>query len=188
MKDRLYTELRRRFASPAEALRALGLDESLLREGEDMLTVGKLRHLSRHARTARGRQAASLALDAAARVRDELDPQELAEVGETLEDLLEQLSDEEKGVVTYAVRGLIRARHRGIDGGYGSDQPPPFPGRPTVGGEPLPLGSTNWSEKSEAHDRRRRAFASDVATRQRAENSRSFTEMFPDSKRIIVMG
>jgi hypothetical protein len=49
--NRLYEELRRRFASPQEALRALGLDESLLRKGEVMLTEGKLRHLSRHART-----------------------------------------------------------------------------------------------------------------------------------------
>jgi hypothetical protein len=129
-----------------------------------------------------------LALDASARVRDEVDPQELSgEVGEAaLEELIQQLSEEERNVVQDAVRSMIKDRRRGVDGGYGSDIPPPFEGRPTPGGEPL--GSTNWSERSAAHDRRSRALAADMATRQRAENSRSFLSMFPDARRIGTSG
>ena len=195
-ENRLRDELRRRFRSPQEALRALGLDENLLKGEEMDLSDSQLRRLVRRERSVKSRDLAKMALDARMRVVDEADPDDLAAVAEELppddlEELIEQLSTEDRKIVADAVRGLLAARNPdAVDRRRSArDQPDPFGGMPVPGSSPLPLGSTSMSDRMGTRDRGRSArFAHDIADRKRGEARESFAEMFPEAMRIGTSG
>jgi len=187
--DRLMRALRKRFRTPADALRALGLDASVLEEGEKLM--------SRYAHDARSRDMR--------RTRDE-DPEEMdpnrdwrdeaSEGGEgepreeELLALLRDLTTEDRRMIMDWARGRAPTYDRGRRGAR--DDPPPFAGMPETGGG-MYGSSTNWSDREAqdrrmseraAADKRRRSFAHDMAER----SGDGFFDMFPQARRIGILG
>ena len=139
--DRLVRALRQRFRTPADMLTALGIDISVLDEGERMRT-----------RDTRGRDQEEMSefspdRRSRDRGRDEEDPEEERELEELMA-LLRDMTAEDRRMVADWMRGRTPVYDRRR---LSRDDPPPFPGMPETGG--TMYGSTNWSDR-EAADRR----------------------------------
>jgi hypothetical protein len=181
--------LKRRFRTPADALRALGLDEGLLEEimaKKPRLTYDEIVKMPDGSYLPR-QLVGYGALDAAPRRRardDETqgDPDDLDD--DEIEELLAQLA----GVAEDWRRKRASDRRR-----TARDDPPPFSGRPETGGTMTggrddnlvpSAGSGAWRDRGgsgEAEDRGRRRYAHDSGG---VIIDRDFLERFPEAARI----
>ena len=196
--DRLVRALRRKYRTPADALAALGLDESVL-YGEGERTMPKPSYDARNRDMRRGDQEMMMPeydrRNRDMRTRDWEDPEvdpnreggESEPSAEELMAMLRDMSAQDRRMVADWMRGRMPTYDRRM---MGRDDPPPFMGMPETGG--TMYGSTNWSDerqardyrkRREAEDGRRRRFAHDMAMR-----DDSFYRMFPDARRLGVTG
>jgi hypothetical protein len=193
--DRLMKALRKRFRTPQDALRALGLDEGVLEEGEREMRLAQDARNRDMMRS--GRDQEEMASEYDRRGRDWRSNRDQEQEGESEENerelkemlaMLRDMSAEDRRMVADWMRSRTPTYDRRM---MGRDQPPPFMGMPMPGGG-MVGGSMNWSDERQARDYRKRREAED-GRRSRfahdmAAHDDSFYRMFPDARRIGVTG
>jgi hypothetical protein len=199
----LQTALRKRFGSPRNMLRSIGMDE---RTTNELLSSPSMEsemplHPRRpgDTRPIRSLRARDGDLDAESAI------EELHQIVENLppehhEDFLDELDTiVDRGDLTgwlgedrHRAEDRRRRRaedrrgspgsYRSVGGRLGRDTTEPFPGRPNPGGELDPRYTDNTVDRwSQAEDRRRgRRYAADSA----GTGVKSFEELFPDTRKI----
>jgi hypothetical protein len=167
----LTEALQARFGSRDAVLHRLGLDESVMEGEKTMRTRYDARsrdqeEMSEMTPDQRGR-------DRRGRDQEMMDPEEGEE---TLEELIQRLSGEDRRMIYDAIKQLMGR------GAY--DQPSAFPGMPLPGGGmSQSYSGSDWMER-QAKDRKRQRFAHDVAT----ASGKSYCDFFPAAKRIGFSG
>jgi hypothetical protein len=144
--ERIIAELQRRFDTPEAMARALNFDSSLMKELTAMAFDNRGRRMGRD--------------------------QEMDE--ELFNKLLALLHEEIGNGDRYEDAVQMVKRLVGAGGGA-EDDPPPFEGRPTPGGEPLPLNGDH-------------ALALDARLRGRAKAATAFAKRYPNTGRIVIDG
>jgi hypothetical protein len=164
------TALRKRFGSPRNMLRSLGMDgrtiDELTKPEETDMPYDNRRRTGADRRRLRAQDANEDPVEYVAALMSEMSPEELGELKEMI--------------------GSGDRRRA-------SDQPPPFPGRPNPGGtmEPEEDPLKRWRQPGEdrRHAADRRRFAHDSASGSRAAQDAKydFERRFPSAARIRVM-
>jgi hypothetical protein len=182
-ENRLLQALKRRFRTPRDALKALGLDTKLLDPPRKRLAYGP-----------------RLAVDGKPRPARDEDPEE---VNEALRDFVSKLDPDQMAVLFQMLEEQMNGMAPLDDDELTEDDPEPVPGMPKPGGGMVPsrqaaqdasfgtarigqaMGTVTMAERriiQKAEDRRRPRLAQDA--RQAMRRAPSGYDMFPSAARI----